>query len=204
MLDQATMYVAGLLAMVMHEMADVADTLENRVFRNMDMQDVRMNEVEREVELAKDEIVNNHDELLQAQVDIGDLWHRNRALEGRVLRLEEQIRDLMLFRTVTQHGPGNPIVVEELLDDEVEIVEDSEVGREVRIEEMTPEAIVEVREMAPVEFVGCLIPIEEVPDDQDIWEDERNFRRDRAIEDRDPVPGYPVPPEYIPPPVYDE
>ena len=77
-LDQATMYVAGLSAMVMQEMADVADTLENRVFRNMDMQDVRMNEVEREVELVKDEIVNNHDELLQAQVDIGDLRYRNR------------------------------------------------------------------------------------------------------------------------------
>ena len=46
-LDQATMYAAGLSAMVMQEMADVADTLENRVFRNMDMQDVRMNEVER-------------------------------------------------------------------------------------------------------------------------------------------------------------
>ena len=76
-LDQATMYAAGLTMMVMAEMADMSDVLENRIFRNMDMQDVRMNEVEREVELAKDEIVNNHDELLQAQVDIGDLWFRN-------------------------------------------------------------------------------------------------------------------------------
>jgi len=55
----------------------------------MDMQDVRMNKVEREVELAKDEIVNNHDELLQAQVDISDLWYRNHTLEDWVLRLEE-------------------------------------------------------------------------------------------------------------------
>jgi len=91
------MYAAGLATMVLHEMADVADTLENRVFRNMDMQDIRMNEVEREVELAKDEIVNNHDELLQAQVDIGDLRYRNHTLEDRVLRLEEQVRDLMAF-----------------------------------------------------------------------------------------------------------
>ena len=45
-LDQATMYAAGLATMVLHEMADVTDTLENRVFHNMDMQDVRMNEVE--------------------------------------------------------------------------------------------------------------------------------------------------------------
>jgi len=95
-LDQATMYTAGLTAMTMQEMADVADTLENRVFRNMDMQDVRMAEVEREVEFAKDQIVENHDELLQAQVDIGDLRYRNNALSERVLRLEEQIRDLML------------------------------------------------------------------------------------------------------------
>jgi len=202
-LDQATMYAAGLTTMVMAEMADVSDVLENRIFKNMDMQDVRMNEVEREVELAKDEIVNNHDELLQAQVDIGDLRYRNRTLEDRVLRLEEQIRDLMLFRTVTQHGPGNPIVVEELLDDEVEVVEDSEPGREVLIEEMTPAPIGEVRDMTPGEYTGRLIPIEEL-EDGGIWEDERNFRRDRATEDRDPVPGYPVPPEYVPPPVYDE
>jgi len=189
-LDQATM--------VMAEMADVADTLENRIFRNMDMQDVWMNEVEREVELAKDEIVNNHDEILQAQTDIGDLRYRNRALEDRVLRLEEQIRDLMLFRTTLQHGPGNPIVVGELLDDEIEVVEDSELGREVLIEEVTPEAIQVIREMTPGEYAGRLIPVEEV------WEDERDFRSDRATEDVNPVPEYPEPPEYIPPPVYDE
>ena len=35
-LDQATMYSVGLATMVMLEMADVADTLENRVFRNME------------------------------------------------------------------------------------------------------------------------------------------------------------------------
>jgi len=201
-LDQATMYAAGLTTMVMAEMADVSDVLENRIFRNMDMQDVRMNEVEREVEEAKDQIVHNHDELLQAQVDIGDLRYRNRSLEDRVLRLEEQIRDLMLFRTVTQHGPGNPIVVEELLDDEVEVVEDSEPGREVLIEEMTPAPIGEIRDMTPGEYAGRLIPIEEL-EDGGIWEDERDFRQDRATEDRDPVPGYPVPPEYIPPPMYD-
>jgi len=201
-LDQATMYAAGLAAMVMGEMADVSDTLENRVFRNMDMQDVWMNEVEREVELAKDEIVNNHDELLQAQVDIGDLRHRNCMLEDRVLRLEEQVRDLMTFRTVLQHGPGNPIVVEDD-EEELEIVEDSEAGREVFIEEMTPSVIREVRDMTPGEYAGRLIPIEEM-EDGGIWEDERNFRRDRATEDRDLVPRYPEAPEYVPPPMYDE
>ena len=203
-LDQAMMYVAGLTAMVMAEMADVSDVMENRVFRNMDMQDVRMAEVEREVEFAKDEIVNNHDELLQAQVDIGDLRYRNNSLLEWVLRLEEQVWDLTLFWTTLQHGLGNPIVVEELLDDEVEIVEDSEPGREVLIEDMTPEAIQAVREMSPREYVGRLIPIEEVEVREEVWEDERLFREDRLTEDINPVPSYPEPPEYIPPPVYDK
>jgi len=202
-LDQATMYAAGLTTMVMAEMVDVSDVLENRIFRNMDMQDVRMNEVEREVELAKDEIVNNHDELLQAQVDIGDLQYRNRTLEDRVLRLEEQVRDLMAFRTVLQHGPGNPIVVEDD-EDEVEIVEDSEPGRDVLIEEMTPAEIRGVREMTPGEYARRLIPIDEIKADEEVWEDERAFRRDRLTEDINPVPSYPEPPEYIPPPVYDK
>ena len=158
-LDQATMYVAGLLVMVMAEMADVADTLENWVFRNMDMQDIHMNEVEREVEEVKDQVVMNHDDVLQVQVDIGDLRFRNRSLEDRVLQLEEQVRDLMAFRTVLKHGPGNPIVVEDD-DDKVEIVENSKIGQEVRIEEMTPEVIAGLREMTPGEWVGRLIPIE--------------------------------------------
>jgi len=191
--------VALTTTMVMAEMADVSNVLENRIFRNMDMQDVRMNEVEREVELAKDEIVNNHDELLQAQVDIRDLRHRNRTLEDRVLRLEEQIWDLMLFRTTLQHGPGNPIVVEELLDDEIEVVEDSEPGREVLIEEMTPAVIREVRDMTPGEYAGRLVLV-----DEEDWEDERAFGRNRLTEDVNPVPSYPEPPEYVPPPVYDE
>jgi len=202
-LDQATMYVAGLTTMVMAEMADVSDVLENRIFRNMDMQDVRMNEVEREVKLAKDEIINNHDELLQAQVDIGNLRYRNHTLEDRVLRLEEQVQDLMAFRTVLQHGPGNLIVVEDD-EDEVEIVEDSELGREVLIEEMTLAEIREVREMTLGEYVGRLILVNEIEVDEEVWEDERAFRRDRLTEDINPVPGYPEPPEYIPPPVYDE
>ena len=52
--------------------------------------------------------------------------------------------------------------------------------------------------MTPGEYAGRLIPVEEV------WEDERNFREDRLTEDINPVPSYPEPPEYIPPPVYDE
>jgi len=43
-LDQAMMYSSGITTMVLGEMADVAETLEGRVFHNMDMQDVRMDE----------------------------------------------------------------------------------------------------------------------------------------------------------------
>jgi len=200
-LDQVTMYAAGLSVMVMAEMADVADTLENWVFHNMDMQDVHMNEVEREVEEVKDQVVMNHDDVLQAQVDIGDLQFRNRTLKDHVLRLEEQVRDLIAFRTVLQHGLGNPIVVEDE-DDKVEIMEDSEIGREVEIHDMTPGEL--VREMTPGEWVGRLVPIEEVEVDEEVWEDKRHFRRDRLTEDVNPVPEYPEPLEYIPPPVYDE
>ena len=88
--------------------------------------------------------------------------------------------------------------------EELELVEDSKPGREVLIEEMTPEVIWEVRELTPGEYAGRLIPIEEVERDQDLWEDERHFRRDQTTEDINPVPSYPEPPEYIPPPVYDE
>ena len=86
-------------------------------------------------------------------------------------------------------------------EDEVEVVEDSELEREVLIEEMTPIEIREVRDMTLGEYGRCLVPIEEV---DEIWEDERAFRRDRLTEDINPVPGYPEPPEYVPPPVYDE
>jgi len=136
-------------------------------------------------------------------VDIQDLRYRNRTLEDHVSRLEGQVRDLMAFRTVLQHGPGNPIVVEDDAD-EVEIVEDSEPGREVLIEEMTPAEIREVREMTPGEYGRRLIPIDEIEEDGEVWEDERAFRRDRLTEDINPVPGYPEPPEYVPPPVYNE
>ena len=105
----------------------------------------------------------------------------------------------MAFRTVLQHGPGNPIVVEDD-EDEVEIVEDSEPGREVLIEEMTPAEIRGVREMMPGEYGRRLVLIDEIEVDEEVWEDERAFRRDRLTEDINPVPGYPEPPEYIPPP----
>ena len=95
----------------------------------------------------------------------------------------------MAFRMVLQYGPGNLIVVDEE-GDEVEVIEDSEGEVEV------------LREMTPAEQAGRLVPIEEVPRDQDIWEDERNFCQDRATEDRDLVPNYPKPLKYIPPPVY--
>ena len=83
-------------------------------------------------------------------------------------------------------------------------MEDSELGWEVLIEEMTLAKIREVREMTPGEYAGHLVPIDEIEADGEIWEDERVFRRDRLTEDINLVPGYPEPPEYVPPPVYNE
>jgi len=171
-LDQAMMYSSGITTMVLGEMADVAETLEGRVFHNMDMQDVRMDEVERGVEEIRDQVADDHTTLGQLEVENADLRYRNNVLFTRVERLEEQVRNLMLWRAVLQHGPENPVEVV----DEEEDVPDSEDG-EVRIEEGTPEAIAEVRAMSPDEFAGRLVPIEdvEVPQVQEIWEDERNF-----------------------------
>jgi len=59
-------------------------------------------------------------------------------------------------------------------------------------------------QQTPGEYARRLIPIDEIEADEEVWEDERAFRRDRLTEDINPVPGYPEPPEYIPPPVYDE
>ena len=146
-------------------------------------------------------MAGDHETLGQLEVENADLRYRNNILFTRVERLEEQVRNLMLFRAVAQHGPGNPIVVEDD-DDEVEIVEDSEISREVEIRDMTPGEL--VREITPVDLAGRLILIEEVVADQEVWEDKRAFRRDWLTEDVNPVPEYPEPPKYVPPPIYDE
>jgi len=82
-LDQANMYSAGLVLMVMGEMANVADEIEQRTNQNTDMEDVRMEEVEREVEELQTRTRDDHDWIIQLQEENGDLRYRNNNLYMR-------------------------------------------------------------------------------------------------------------------------
>ena len=156
------------------------------------MRDVCMDELEWEVEEIQDRTRDDHNWIVQLQEENGDLRYRNNNLYTCIERLEAQVAELLAFRTVLQHGPGNPIVVDDD-GDEVEVISDSE-GEVVQVE------LGHLREMMSMEQVGRLILIEEVPGDQEIWEDERNFRRDWVTEDVNPVLTYPKPLEYVEPP----
>lgn len=37
---------------------------------------------------------------------------RVRALERDVRELQQQVRELLMFQAILQHGPGNPVVVD--------------------------------------------------------------------------------------------
>jgi len=70
-------------------------------------------------------------------------------------------------------------------------------SNEVEVIDNSKDGVEEVEEIP-----GWLVPIENVAPDQEIWENERKFRRDRVTEDVNPVLAYPEPPEYIEPPQY--
>ena len=90
---------------IMGEMADVADTVEPRMNRSFDMEDIRMDKLEQEVEEIQDRTRDDHNWIVQLQEEVGDIRNRNNFLLGHVETLEVQVRDLMAFRTVLQHGP---------------------------------------------------------------------------------------------------
>ena len=69
--------------------------------------------------------------------------------------LMTEVRGIRLFQVVMQHGPGNPVVV----DDDEEVVEDSEVGRDVKDREIV------WPDLGRVSPTGCLVEIEEDPRD---------------------------------------
>ena len=121
--------------------------------------------------------------------------------------LMTEVRGIRVFQTSLQHGPGNPIVIE---DDEEE-VEDSEIGREVE------EGEVVWPDLGPISPAGRLVEIEEDPRDPSRAVDRAEERaelmaRRLTMDDQawreameteqlsriDPVPGY------IPPPSFDD
>ena len=81
------------------------------------------------------------------------------------------------FQVACQHGPENPIVVE----DDEEVVEE-----EVEVEVVNEVEVLEI----PAE--GRLVPIEDIPGEE--------------AARRDPVPEfpYPAPPSYVDAPLYEE
>ena len=66
-MEQANMYSAGLVAMVMGEMADVADEVERRTNRDRDLEDVQMDEAEWDIKELQDRTLNDHDWIVQLQ-----------------------------------------------------------------------------------------------------------------------------------------
>ena len=82
---------------------------------------------------------------------------------------------LRRFQVARQHGPENPIVVE---DDEEAVEEEVEVVHEVEVIEVPAE--------------GRLVPIEDIPG-------EEAARRDPV-----PEFPYPAPPSYVDAPLYEE
>ena len=123
----------------------------------------------------------------------------------QMAELMTEVRGIRLFQAVMQHGPGNPVVVE----DDEEVVEDLEDGRE--------DGEVVWPDLGRVSPTGHLVEIEEDPRDPSRAVDRAEERAEllahrltmddqawrEAIEAEqaariDPVPGY------IPPPSIDD
>ena len=134
-LDQAMEYVSAIGGMCLTELVSTYDVLESNSLREMDtmrrmieVRDVMMEEVQdqlrdfdmrvAEVEERVGVAERTHD-AFEAFVDGFD--PRVQRLEREVRDLQEQVGRLMVFRAVLQHGPGNPVVVDE--DDEDEDAE---------------------------------------------------------------------------------
>ena len=139
---------------------------------------------------------------------MASLWAVNSECLLQMAELMTEVRGIRLFQTTLQHGPGNPIVVE----DDNEVVEDSEVGRgEVE------EGEVVWLDLGRVSPMGHLVEIEEDPRDPSravdraeervelmarcLTMDDQAWREAMETEQLsriDPVPGY------IPPPLIDD
>ena len=129
----------------------------------------------------------------------------------QLAKLMMEVRGMRLFQAVMQHGPGNPVVIE----DDEEIVEDSEVREGVE------EGEVIWPDLGRVSLTGRLVEIEEDPRDPSravdraeeraeeraelyarrLTMDDQAWREAMETEQAaciDPVPGY------IPPPSIDD
>ena len=188
-LDQAMEYASAVGGMCLTELASTYDVLESNSLREMDttrrmieVRDVEMEEVRdqlrdfdmrvAEVEERVGAAERTHD-AFEAFVDGFD--PRVFRLEREVRELQQQVGELLMFRAVLQHGPGNPVVVD---DDEEELEEPDfppwvaggGVGQLVPIEDEDDEPPAEVVAQQIVDAGGPAPqyePGEDVPDYED-------------------------------------
>jgi len=146
---------------VMEDMADHEDRIKHLETDHPVLVD-RLSDVTDHMDVVEDKVVDHHDRLIQLDVENQALRGQVRVLFERMEVVEERSRQLLLFRAALQHGPANPVVVE---DD----VEELWAGDEVAGGEHVP-------------IPGMLVPIEDDVGDEYIPAEEAARR--------DPVPSY--------------
>ena len=200
-LDQAMEYASAVGGMCLTELASTYDVEESNSLREMDTTR-RMIEVrDVEMEEVRDQIRDFDMRVAEVEERVGAAERTHDAFDAfvegvvpRVVGLERHVRDLqeqvdrlLIFQAVLQHGPGNPIVVDD--DDE----EEDEI--EVPV----------FPAWAPGDGVGQLVLIEDEEDEppaeviaQQIVDAGGAAPQYEPGED---VPAYDDAPEYYPPPV---
>ena len=170
--DSINAEIGGTMATVIQEVDDWVDVViedladhEDRIKHLENDHPVlvdRLSDVLDRMEVVEDKVVNHNDQINQLDVKNQALRAQVRALSKRMEVVEERSRQLLLFRVALQHGPANPIVVE---DD----VEELWAGEEVVGGEHVP-------------IPGMLVPIEDAVGEEYIPAEEAARR--------DPVPTY--------------
>ena len=155
-------YMSAIGGMCMGELANMYNVMEIRMLMEVDtthrmveVRDVEMEEVHdqlwdfdmrvAEVEECIGAAERTHD-AFEAFVDGFNL--RVHRLEREVQELQQQVGELLMFQAVLQHGPGNPVMVE----DEEEEDKDLEVP--------------DFPAWVPGGVVGQLVPIEDGEEDE--------------------------------------
>ena len=196
-LDQAMEYAASVGSMCLGKIANTYNVMENWMLvvtgelrglvNTMDVRmeevdegmcdfDMRMAEVEERVGAAE----RTHD-AFEAFVDGFD--PRVHRLEWEVWELQQQVGKLLMFWAILQHGPGNPVVVE----DEEDFDEDL--------------AVPDFPAWVPGGGVGQLVPIEDGEENELLVEVVMQQIIDEGgpaplYEPGEEVPGYEEAPEY--------
>ena len=133
-------YAGSVGTMVIDELVEV----NKRVSGAVDILRVRIEELEGKVAVMEDECYSFHREATSLKA-------ANSECMLHMAKLMTEVRGMRLFQAVMQHGPGNPVVVE---DDKV--VEDLEAGDVEDGEVVFPD-------IGLVSLTGRLVEIEEDP-----------------------------------------